>query len=251
MFVVAADFNRLPYNLTGLDKISSGTFDDFVSYNEEKYLRELLGNLFYDQLATNFALFPSVYNPATAYTSGQKTVFVSANVANVYLCIADGTGQQPDNHPVTWTVQPNDASLRWARLVYGDMYTYYLRPQKWYGMKRLVVPLIYGLRTKYEYDNQTAQGVVVGKNENSTPISPAVRIARAMNEYASLCAGDFPNVIDWSYLIWPELENSLFGYLYLNSATWDDLVVAQPGGDFKAYLAYSFCYPGRTNVFGI
>ncbi len=82
-------------------------------------------------------------------------------------------------------------------------------------------------------------------------MSPAIRIARAMNEYASLCAGDFPNVIDWSYMIWPELENSLFGYLYLNSETWDDLVVDETGVTFKAYLAYNFVYPGYTNVFGL
>ena len=105
--------------------------------------------------------------------------------------------------------------------------------------------------TKYTYDAQTSQGVVVGKTENADTVSPAQRIARAMNRYAELCAGDWPDVIDWHYLVCPELENSLFGYLYINSTTWNDLVVSIPGGDFRAYLAYSFVYPGKTNVFGI
>lgn len=248
MFVVAKDFNRLPYNLTGLDKVSAGTFEDFVNYNEETHLRELFGNLFYDALATAFPSLPLVYDAALAYVIGNQVVYVDQNVADVYTCIQAGTGKTPVSQPLYWTKQ---AVNRWARLVFGDTYTYYQRPQKWYGMKRLVVPLIYALRTKFEYDNQTSQGVVVGNNENSVTISPAVRIARAMNEYADLCASDFPDVISQRALVWPELENSLFGYLYLNSATWDDLVTDQVSKDFKGYLAYSFCYPGKTNVFGI
>lgn len=248
MFAVAKDFDRLPYNLTNLDKLSAGVFDDFVSYNEEKHLRELLGSLFYDALATAYAALPQVYVPATAYAINDLVVFVANNVADIYINIQAGTGKTPSTNPLYWTKQPVN---RWVRLIYGDMYTYYQRPQKWYGMKRLVVPLIYALRTAFEYDNQGSNGISVANKENSTVVSPATRITRALNEYANLCAGDFPNVIDWSYMIWPELENSLFGYLYLTSDTWNDLVVDQPGGDFKAYLAYSFVYPGLTNVYGL
>lgn len=248
MFVAKSDFNRQPYNLTGLDDVSAGTFDDFVSYNEEKFLRELLGNLFYDALATAFSSLPAVYVSTQAYALDALVVYVNENVADIYKCIQAGTGKTPSSEPAYWQKQPVD---RWARLVYGDTYLYYQRVQKWYGMKRLVVPLIYALKTKYDFDNQTSQGVVIPKNENSTTISPAVRIARAMNEYADLCAGDFPDRIDWTFPMWPDLENSLFGYLYLADGTWDDLFVNYPGQSMKAYLAYSFTYPGKTNVFGI
>lgn len=248
MFVVASDFNRLPYNLTGIDKAGIG-FADFVEYNEEESFRELFGNLFYDALATAFPALPAVYVAATSYTVGQQIVFVNANVADTYTCIQDGTGQTPSSSPLYWT---KNAVNRWARLVYGDMFAYYGRPQKWYGMKRLTVPLIYALWTKFTYDNQTSIGVSTAKKENSVVISPSVRIARAMNKYADLCAGDWPNILDPRAILWPELENSLFGYLYLNSATWDDLVGPNMGfNDFKSYLAYSFVYPGYTNSFGV
>lgn len=251
MFVVASDFNRLPFNLTGLNKVGAD-FADFVTYYEEENLRELLGNTFYDALAAAFVSIPLVFDVAHAYLVGDKVVYVSGNVADIYICIQNGTGQNPVTAPLYWTIQPNDASKRWARLVFGDVYLYYNRPQKWYGMNRLVVPLIYALWTKYTYDNQTTMGVATSKKENSVVVSPAPRIARAMNKYADLCAGDWPDILNPAAVIWPELENSLFGYLYLNSATWDNLVGPSMGfNDFKSYLAYSFVYPGYTNSYGI
>lgn len=251
MFVVASDFDRLPFNLTGLNKVGA-EFLDFVSYYEEENLRILLGNTFYDALATAFVSLPTLYVAATAYTVGQRVVYVDQNVADIYICIQDGAGKTPSASPAYWTKQNVLAEYRWARLVYGDMYLYYNRPQKWYGMKRLIVPLIYALWTKFTYDNQTTMGVSTSKKENSVVVSPAVRIARAMNKYADLCAGDWPDVLNPAAVIWPELENSLFGYLYLNSTTWDYLVGPSMGfNDFKSYLAYSFEYPGYTNSFGI
>lgn len=245
MFVVSADFNRLPFNISGIAKVGQTDFSDFVNYYEEKKLRELLGNKFYDAMVTGVTALPPVYDAAHAYnlndlvTSGGD-IYKSLQAVNTGHLVTD---------VVWWAVQPVN---RWLRLREGDGYLYYNRPQKWYGMKRLVTPLIYSLWTKYTYDNQTAQGVVVSKNENSVTVSPAVRIARAMNEYARLCAGDWPNVVSWENVIWPELENSLFGYLYMSPDTWDDLFVGDVGfGSLRAYLAYSFQYPGKTNVFGL
>lgn len=251
MFVVAEDFDRLSYNLSGLDKLSDGVFDDFVSYHEEENLRKLLGNLFLDAFVDGLAPLGDLdlFIPGEANTIDEQVVYVVGNVADIYKCIQDTDGTQLPTNPLYWTKQ---AANRWVRLKFGDQYQYYGRPQKWYGMKRLVTPLIYSLWTKFTYDSQTGSGVVITANENANTISPAVRVARAWNNYARLCAGDFPNVVDPNYLVWPELENSIFGYLYLNSDTWDDLVVNVPGfNSFKAYLAYSFNYPGKTNVFGI
>lgn len=248
MFVVAQDFNRLPFNLAGLDDLSPNVFDDFVTYHEEEQLRKLLGNLFYDALAEGFKSLPSVYESGLTYSVNDKVVYVNGNVADIYKSLANTNTFLPTDAS-KWEKQPFD---RWARLVYGDEYLYYTRPQKWYGFNRLVVPLIYSLWVKFTYNNQTSSGVVTLSPENSVVVSPAQRIARAWNKYANLCAGDLPNIVDLNYPVWPELENSLFGYLYMTSGNFDDLVSNIAGfGSFRAYLAYSFNYPGKTNVFGI
>lgn len=247
MFVVAEDFNRLPFNISGLNDLSPNVFDDFVSYHEEEQLRKLFGNLFYDSFVDGLVGLPGEYASGT-YAIDQLVVYVDGNVADIYKSLANSNTALPTDAS-KWEKQPLN---RWVRLKFGDEYLYYNRPQKWYGMKRLVVPLIYSLWIKWTYDNQTANGLVVTANENSTTVSPANRIARAWNKYAELCAKDFPNVVNPDYLVWPELENSLFGYLYLNSDRFDDLVVNYSGfNTFRAYLAYSFQYPGKTNVFGI
>ena len=256
MFVIAGDFDRQPFNLIGLDNLDPGEFDDFVSYHEEENLRKLLGNLFYDAFVDglNVASGSStiggllLYNSSGKYQNGNQVIYLVENVADIYQCIGTDVITPPTD-ATNWAKQPAN---RWVRLKWGDEYLYYGRPQKWYGFNRLVVPLIYYLWTKYGYDRPTAGGVVVTANENAKTVSPARRLIRAWNKYAWLCAADFPNVIDPNYLIWPELENSLFGYLYLDSETWDDLVVNVPGfNTFKAYLAYSFQYPGKANEFGI
>lgn len=258
MFVVAEDFDRIPFNLViPQAQIDSGTFDDFVSYHEEENLRKLLGNLFYLAFVDGIAAMPDgvgtnpldLFYPKVANAIGDNVVYVVEDVADIYECIQATDGTQLPTNAAYFTKQ---ALNRWVRLKWGDSYLYYGRPQKWYGFNRLVVALIYYLWTKYTYDSQTGSGIVVTANENSTTVSPAARLSRAWNAYARLCAGDFPNVVDPNFLVWPELENSLFGYLYLNSATFDDLVVNVPGfNTFKAYLAYSFTFPGKTNVFGI
>lgn len=246
MFVTEDDFLRQPFSLN-LDGLDAGEFQDFVDYHEEENLRKLLGNLFYDDLANGIKGKPALYKTDN-YSVGDRVIYVSGNVADIYQC----TVANPDKLPTDtgfWAKQPVD---RWVRLQYGDMYLYYGRPQRWYGMARLCVRLIYSLWLKYSYDKVTQGGAVMQQNENSVTISPSVRIARAWNEYCRLCAGDFPNVIDPNYIMWPELENSLFGYLYMNDSTWDDLTINYPAFvSFRAYLAYSFNYPGKTNVFGI
>ena len=251
MFVVAGDYSQQPYFIPGLDRLSPGTFDSQVAYWEEKYLRVLLGNLFYDALASGYNSISSipVYDPTNAYQIGDQAIYVSANNADIYTCIQGCTGSQPDINPTYWTKQPVN---RWVRFIYGDTYLYYNRPQKWYGMKRIVRPLIYYLWVRYNYDSPGVAGNAQQNTENATVISFAKRLKDAWNEYAELAAGDWPNVFDDATQLWPELENSLYGYLFLTDSTWADLVVPYTGfASFRAYLAYSFVYPGKSNVFGI
>lgn len=245
MFVTDADFNLLPFNLTGLDQLSAGTFQSFVDYYEEENLRRLFGNRFYDAFVAGLNDLPAVYDVAHTYALDDLVV----SGADIYKSVDDDNTGNPVTDAGWWEKQPDN---RWLKLREGDNYLYYGRIQKWYGMKRLVVPLIYALWTKFTYDNQTSRGVVVADNENSVTVSSAVRIMRAMNKYADYCAGSWPNVVSWYNVIWPELENSLFGYLYMDAANWDDLFVDDIAyGSMRAYLAYSFVYPGKTNVFGI
>lgn len=245
MFVTASDFDRLPFNLTGLDQLTAGVFDDFVSYNEEEKLRKLLGNKFYDAFVAGLALLPATYDVSATYNLNDLVV----SGADIYKSLQAANLAHQVTDTAWWVKQ---TANRWLRLREGDTYSYYNRPQKWYGMNRLVVPLIYSLYTKFTYDNQTGAGVVTAKNENSDTVSAANRIVRGWNKYADLAAGDWPSVIDWTFVNWPDLENSLFGYLFLTDTVWDDLFTDGDGfGSMRAYLAYSFQFPGKTNVFGI
>ena len=71
MFVVAEDFDRLPFNISGLNDLSTGVFDDFVSYHEEENLRKLFGNLFYDAFVKGLIGKPVLFQEGLTYTSGE------------------------------------------------------------------------------------------------------------------------------------------------------------------------------------
>lgn len=279
MFVVASDFNRSPFQIVGLDELTQtvpgvpGTFDDFVAYHEEEKMRLLLGNLFYDAFVTGLKSLPGfgttlgLFNNNNSYSVGSYCVYVSQNFANasinnqaiLYQSLTNSNlGNQPDISPSSWQAQPYN---RWVALMWGDNYYYYGRPQKWYGMNRLVVPMIHALWLKWNYYSLSKSGMVVPSNENSDVVSPSALIRFSWNKFARLCAGDFPSVFDADWLVFPELENSLYGYLYLNTVDkmnnasntiYEDLIVGIPGfTSFRAYLAYSFNYPGKSNEFGI
>ena len=234
MFVVAQDYNRLPYNLQ-IETDQSTIFQDFVNYHEEERLRKLLGNLFYDSMVAGYHALPALWIAAngTGYSIGNQVVYVVDNKADIYTSIANTNLLLPSN-VAGWTKQPFN---RWARLVYGDTYEYTGYPQKWYGMNRLVKPLIYSLWTAYNYDTQLGTGVVVSLKENSKVISPMQRIVRGWNEFAKW-AGDYD-----------ELENTFFGFLYY--CEYFDSDVKPKYQDFKNYISYEFCKPEDMNTMGI
>lgn len=230
MFVVAQDFNRLPYNLM-IESANESTFQDFVNYHEEERLRKLLGNLFYDSMVTGFNALPAVYSEGT-YTIDQLVIYVSASKADIYKSLENDNTALPTD-ATKWEKQPLN---RWARLVYGDTYEYFDHEQKWYGMNRLVKPLIYSLWTEYNYDAQLNSGVVVSTKENSSVISPNQRIIRGWNEFANWAGSNC------------DVENTLFGFLYY-CGYFDDDVVGY--SDMKNYLSFQFCDPGKMNLFDL
>jgi hypothetical protein len=232
MFVATQDFDQLPFNLSGLSDLSAGVFDSFVSYNEEEKLRDLLGSLFYDALVAGFNSLPALYQSGT-YHIGDKAVYVTANQADIYESTENGNTSLPSD-ATKWEKQPFN---RWARLVYGDTYLYDDRLKKWYGMNRMVVPLIYSLWTKYTFDNQTGSGIVVAAKENATVISPNRRIIRGWNKFAELAGSHC------------EVQNTLYGFLYYSEYFNDD--VAASYHDMSSYLSYEFCSPGYMNNFGL
>lgn len=231
MFAAVQDFDRLPFNLSGLDDLSSGVFDSFVNYHEEERLRKLLGSLFYNLLVTGFQGLPAVYQSGLTYPIDELVIYVSEDKADIYKALESTTELPTD--ATKWEKQPLN---RWARLVYGDTYLYDDRLKKWYGMNRMVVPLIYSLWTKYTYDNQTASGVIVAAKENSSVISPNQRIIRGWNKYSEL-AGSHCDV-----------ENTLYGFLYYSEYFNADVA---SHNDMSSYLSYEFNSPGYMNNFGL
>lgn len=232
MFVAVQDFDRLPFNLSGLADLSAGTFNDFVNYHEEEKLRKLLGSLFYNSIVAGFNSLPALYATGE-YDLNDLVVYVNDDKADIYKSLVITNTFIPTD-ATKWEKQPLN---RWARLVYGDTYLYDDRLKKWYGMNRMVVPLIYSLWTKYTYDAQTSTGILVASKENSSVISPNQRIIRGWNKYSEL-AGDHCDV-----------ENTLYGFLYYSEYFNDD--VAPSFNDMSSYLSYEFNSPGYMNNFGL
>jgi hypothetical protein len=232
MFVATQDFDQLPFNLSGLSDLSAGVFDSFVSYNEEEKLRDLLGSLFYDALVAGFNSLPALYQSGT-YPIDDLVIYVADNKADIYKSLENSNTALPTD-ATKWEKQPLN---RWARLVYGDTYLYDDRLKKWYGMNRMVVPLIYSLWTKYTFDNQTGSGIVVAAKENATVISPNRRIICGWNKFAELAGSHC------------EVQNTLYGFLYYSE--YFNVDVAASYNDMSSYLSYEFCSPGYMNNFGL
>lgn len=247
MFVTAEDFDLQPYNIPNLDKVEDN-FASFIDREEEKRLRKLFGNMFYDAFVAGLAALPPQWEQ-TITPDGYDLNDLVVNGSNIYKSLtADNVALTSD--VASWEVQ---AANRWLLLREGGAYLYYNRPQKWYGMKRLVTPLIYAMWVRYDVHRLTGMGVVASmKSENANTVGVAQTIVQAYNEYSDFAVGDC-YVSDFLFPVrrlWPELENSLFGYLYINSADFDD-VVASAFSDFKSYLIYSFIHPGKMNAFGL
>lgn len=249
MFVVASDFDRQPFNLIGLSTLDAGEFDDFVSYHEEENLREVLGNLFWNAMIDGLAELDEDLDLFVAgnYLVDNEVVYLVDDVADVYICIQETTGQLPTDTDY-WTKQdPN----RWVRLKWGDSFVYNNSvPQKWWGFNRIIVPLIYSLWTKFNADKPTASGTVVLAKENSNTISPNDRIIRGWNKYSYLIGGEnarLGNFEIWFNANYQQIKDTLFGYLYCKSTDFDDLVSTTNLSSFKSYLSCEFKSPGRMN----
>lgn len=254
MFVTAADFDYGDFILTNLDGLDEGEFDRFVNYHEEKELRKLLGSLFYDAFVKGLSALPDgldLFKAGIAKSVNGEVVYVVDNIADIYLCIQATDGTKLPTDEAYWTKQAAD---RWVRLKWGDSFSYNNNPHKWYGMNYLIVPLIYSKWITRSSRKTTSGGIVKTVNENSEMVSPNFEIIKGWNEYARIAGGEFvrgSSLESWFYASWAEIKDTLFAYLFCDSATFDYLITETNYSSFKAYLECSFQFPGRVNDFDL
>lgn len=250
MFVTAADFNLQPYNFPNLDKVPTN-FAAFIAQEEERNLRELMGNILYDEFVKQVPLLPSswVSNNTPGYAINDLVVYGS----DIYKSlVVDNLGVIPDSDGTKWELQ---LANRWLKLMVGDNYLWDTVKQKWYGMKELVKPLIYALWLRDQInDNVSAAGVVQAETENSKVVGSGIRFGRAFNRYSELAVGMLPSRVISNLGYWNRsesyLKNSLFGYLWENSTDFDDLVTDTPAYQtFQNYLSSEFQNPGKVDLF--
>ncbi len=234
MFVVAQDFYLKPFNLVNLPE--DGTFDDYVSENEERILRDLLGNYLYDLLVDAFNILPSLYDEDVTYVINDEVTYKSVIWKSLQV-------DNLNNVPVegaNWTAVI-DSRTKWAEVIYGGVYVYETTNYKWSGMKAMVKPLIFSLWLGDNASNTNSSGVTVPRIENAERINPDQLICRGWNLFIDLACGKYKH----SEL---SVSDSLFGYLYSNAADFDSLFVDET---CKSYLERYYTNLGRKNIFGI
>ena len=228
MFVVAEDFDVIPFNLPGLDKVVN-TFDQFVEDQEDEQLRKVFGTTFWGAFKAGVEALPDEWDAATAWAVNDLVVFGNS----IYKALQNSTNIKPGSDVLFWELQSVD---RWLVLKNGANYTTDSdRTYTWAGMKAAIKPMIYSQWVRYAIDNQlSGVGNVKAKSENSVVISPNVRITEMWNKFSDGMIGRFELV-----------RNSIFGYLYYNSITFDD--VTPDFNSFFDYLNSEFVSPGRQN----
>jgi len=216
MFVVASDFDIEPYSIPNLD--GNNSFATYVAEKEETALREVMGNVMYDDFIAGIVdawvqkVTPNGYDIGAQAAVGND-VWESLTADNVAI-VVEG---------VNWHKVETDN--KWLVLKNGGVYS---TSGRWVGMKKLLIPYIYSYWVGDAYDTNSGIGVVKAKAENATPISPKRRIVRAWNEYVRMVGDTYR----WGY----NTVNSLYGFVNANSDLYPDFV---------------FTYPKRMNIFGL
>lgn len=241
MFVVAGDFNQVPYNLPDVEE--SNSFADFVSEQEEQYLRPLFGNLFYDALVSALNAMPATWvqpvDPAHGYDTDSLVVFGNS----IWKSLIDDN-DNPVVEGIDWTVEDEDN--RWLVFKSGANYSAQGRAFIWKGMKAMVKPLIYSLWSNDSASIQTSLAVIIPTTENSEVVSPGTMTTKAWNTWHDIAVGVNNNEFARSE------TDSCYGYLVSVAASFNDLVTGYSAYDnFAAYLHREYKSPGRVNVFDI
>jgi len=217
MFVLSSDFDVPPFSLPNLG--SNNSFGDYVEALESEILKKLLGKTFYTQLIAGLAAAGSAWSAATTYGLGDKisqdnNVWTSLQAANTDHAVEEGAW---------WTLSEEDNI--WLAIKNGADYSYGNVDYEWLGIKKMLIPYIYYSWIKDTLtDSLTGNGVVVPDTENGSVINPGSKLSAAYNKFSKLAGGNY------------SVENSLYGYLYVNE---------------DAYPDFEYFPQGRLNVFNL
>lgn len=249
MFLVAQDFDVPPYDLPNLSEVVN-TFPDFINEQEEWWLRKVLGNFFYDELVLGIEALPN------AWVVGSFNIDDEATYNNqVWKSLVDDNILVP-SVVNQWEELP--LKTRWLLLRDGASYTYNIVKYKWYGMVKMLKPFIHSKWMEELAIKKAASGASVTNTENSQRVDSAQIICKGWNMAQELSCGK-PDYMCWYivYLYYDpywynqylSMADSLYGYLYQNAKSFDDLDSGY--GSFLTYLTTTFANPGRKNMFGI
>jgi hypothetical protein len=234
MFVTASDFNIPPTDIPSLDKVPT-LFQSFVDQEEDKYLREVLGDSLYEAFIDGLGGLPNELDLTVATII--NTEYVYGN--DVWKALTVTTGVIPIEG-TDWTLL--EEGNRWLLLNNGNTYLYNGKTNRWKGMKAAVKSLIYAQWVEYGCAKLTINGFVIPAMENNVSVDPSPYICRQWNEWAKQIGGVCRQ------------HNSLYGYLQAVElsapGTFDDTFDDTFTG-FVDYLNYEFNEQQTRNTFGI
>lgn len=234
MFVISSNFETPPYNIPNLDKVVN-TFSDYVDQLEEEALLRLLGRQLYKSFIDGLADLPGIddeYSDSEEYADGDQ-VFSGADV---WESLVDDNIGQPLVEGANWTLVEEDN--KWLKLRDGAEYDYGSKTWKWNGLVKLLIPFIYSRWVTDNADSISGSGaVVVPSNENSTLISPSMRIVRAHNDYAekvgvvrgrSYYRNMYESGRSYNFSDCYSYEDTLYGFLVANTDDYEEWVFEGP-----------------------
>jgi hypothetical protein len=234
MFVTASDFNIPPTDIPSLDKVPT-LFQAFADQEEDKYLREVLGDSLYEAFISGLNDLPSELNLTVATVINQEYVYGN----DIWKALTVTTGVIP-SAGTDWALI--EASNRWLLLKNGNSYDYIGKSWRWRGMKAAIKPLIYAQWVEYGVAKLTINGFVIPAMENNVSVDPSPYICRQWNEWAKQIGGPCNQ------------KNSLYGYLQAvnlsDPSTFDDTFDDTFTG-FVDYLNYEFHEQETRNTFGV
>lgn len=235
MFVTSADFNIPPLDIPSLTPGEGTTFAAFIIQEEERHLREVMGDQLYESFIDGLNDLPGDYSLTVATVINQEYVYGN----DVWKALTVTTGVAP-SVGTDWQIVEEDN--RWLLIKNGSTYQYSGKNYRWAGMKAAIKPLIYSKWCEVKVSELTKNGRVIPKVENNTLVDSVVQICRSWNEWCDKIGGPC------------DQRNSLYGYLYnteLNATGTFDDTFDETFTDFFDYLNYEFIPQDKKNEFGI
>lgn len=224
MFVTASDFDLIPYNIPNLDKVTT-QFSSYVDTKEEEILIKLLGRPLYLEFIEALELI-TTYSLTVATVIGNEYAYGN----DIWEALTVTTGTIPVEG-TDWTLIESDN--KWLCLKNGADYTLDSYVFHWEGVVNMLIPFIYANWVNDTFDNLSGFGVVQGKVENSTVISPRKRIIDAFNRfsiiagtlvsssfYSNFFAIDYYSFYGYGYED-VEQRDTLYGFLTVNSTLYE------------------------------